>query len=35
MKEQVKNNTIAILINNISNTIINTNMIITKLVMGN
>ena len=34
-KEQVKSNTIAILINNISNTVINTNMIITKLVMEN
>ena len=32
-KEYVKNNTIAMLINNISNTIINTSMILTKMVM--
>ena len=34
-KEQVKKNSKAILINNISNTIVNTNMAITKMVIGN
>ena len=34
-KEQVKKNSKAILINNISNTIVNTSMAITKMVIGN